>query len=829
MKRNQKVFTFGVIVAFLLAFSIYSPIRSYAYDWNVTHSTLLEEIDNVGYGYLTGNHDLENQYLEADYATDIRYVREGAGNPRVDSMDNGSSEFRSTIFSSSFYRSYDKFNYLDNEWETYPTYIQAFNKTNLGPNLNFTTGFNDMGILPLNSKTSLVLEGGIVYVFNVNLKANDIYDLNIKTTRTLYYIIYYEDTFSFFGGVDGVVRFIQPLIARGSGDHIIYLYSDFENDVIINPKEIEIQKIGSGDTVSKRFVNEPDEIWNETRNIDQDNLNRETTHAYFIDIPKGDYQIKYVRFDTGIDAWADIFSSSKYYEESIQSSFMDFSLGTDMPTGYIDKYKLHFEQDFQAIVLITAESHQTDYIEFDYIFSIKEIEIPILESGVVYEYQDDIISFGINIQQTQAVYFNLSTGDNYDLDVVRYANEGKNFGFSYTLEEMFAEDAIKILLEPGLYYFYFVEDIFAPVNYDFEIVMNSIDYEVFTDNMELTLEQENGDPLNYKLIMLNYTQFEFYCYNFSLFMNENYSVDVNYELFLEKFDSSIDSRSFTLGNQEDINGTFQAFDFNNTQELTLYSPEIENIRYLLVSVTEVYNTTEELSSPGTPFVNQTSVTLNLFLDTGYPDDFNDINIVEIELTLDDLGYAIINQDFNTSINEKELYVISVTFPEYTWYKVNITITNGTMDLSDYYFANSELLRPQRFTSALIYSKAYWKREDSNSYIHQYWENTTGPTYEALDLVEFGILSPDAVFMYAIDHTHLTAMNGSVIFEFIPFNCTEIGSIVFVSKGLSKGVIIGLSVAGGVIVVGTAAGVMVRYLGPKGKTPSQPATPPPPRY
>jgi len=469
MKRNQKVITFGIIVAFLIVFSMYSPVKTLAYDWNVTYRTMLEETDNVGYGYLIGNHDLENQYLEAEYATDVRYVREGAGFPLINSMDNGSSVFRNTIFSTSYYRSYDKFDYLNNEWKNYPTYIQALNNTNLGPNLNFTTGFHDLGDLSLNSKTSLVLEPDIVYVFNVNLKANDLYDLNIKTTRDLYYLIFYKDTFSFFGFTSGVEREIQPLISRGAGNHLIYLFSYFENDVIINPKEIETQKIGAGDTVSKRFVNEPNTIWNETRNEDQVNQNKESVHAYYIDIPKGDYQIKYVRFDDTVDAWADIFSSSQYYGATEQSSFADFSLGTDLPSGYIDKYKLHFEKDFKALVLVTSELDNNLYVEFDYIFSIKEIDIPVLESGVAYEYQDDLISFGINVEQTQAVYFNLSTGDSYDLDVMRYSEDGSNYGFGYTLEEIYAEDAVKILLDPGIYYFYFVEDIFV-IHMEFSII-----------------------------------------------------------------------------------------------------------------------------------------------------------------------------------------------------------------------------------------------------------------------------------------------------------------------------------------------------------------------
>jgi hypothetical protein len=815
MKRNQKVITFGIIVAFFLVFSVFSPIKTMAYDWNVTQSTILEETDNVGYGYLTGNHYYENQYLEADYATDIRYVREGTGSI-THSMDNSSSLFRSSQ-DSSYYRPFSRFNYLDAEWKSFPTYIQAMNNTGYGPNLNFTTGINDKGNLPLNAKTSLVIEADIYYVFTINLKAGDMYDLNMKSTGLVSYYVFFDDILSVSGTVNGLTRNIQPLAARDSGNHYLYLYATSEIDVVLNPREINVQKLGPNDSASKRFVNDPSELWNETRQDTQPNYEKVSTHAYYIDVPAGDYQFKFVRFDAGILTWAIFNPVVKYYESGSAPDFQDFMLGFFSD----DKITLHFEDDFKAVVYINAEYDDVgptwDFVEFDYIFSVKEVDIPTLDPGVDYEYQDDTVNFGINIEEKQAIYLNRSVPGTIGLQVIKYVDSGLVYGFSYTLRE-FGEDAAKIILEPGYYYF-----MYATVGtYDFDIVYKTIDIEPFSNDMDITLEQDNGNSSNYKLIRLNYTQFEFYNYNFSYLKNKNYTVEVHYELFLDTYQNNVDTSTFALGNQQ-VDGIYQAYDTNISQELTLYSPEVENVRYLLISIDDVYNNTGATwANYGVAFVNQTAVTIRFSLDTGYPDGLNGLTIQELDVALDSLGRGSVDSSFDIEDSNYELFIMRLTVPENTWYKIIITIENGTIDLNNYSFHNDENIRPDDYEGFIIYNENIFKDLTSSPLLGFTSLVNSTFTHE----LEFGILAPEMIFMYGINHIGL---NGTVSFEFISYNCTEIATHTIPKDGLSKGVIIGLAVAGGVIVVGTAAGVMVRYLGPKGKTPSQPSTPPPPQY
>ena len=757
---------------------------------------------------------MRNQYLEADYATDIRYVREGT-NSIINSMDNDSSVFRSSE-DSSYYQPFSRFNYLDAEWKTHPTYLQAFNKTGYGPHLNFTIGLNDQGKLALNEKTSLVIEPDIYYVFTINLKAGEMYDLNIRCTGTVVYEVYYDDILSVSGSVTGIVRDIQPLVARETGDHILYIYSANEVDVVFNPRKLEVEKLGPNDSASKRFINEPSEIWNETRQDTQINNGKTATHVYYIDVPAGDYQFKYVTFQPGIITVAIFNPLTKYYDSGSLPGFQDFTLG--FMSG--EKINVHFEHDFKAVVFIIAEYDDTppdwDYIEFDYVISVKEVDIPRLAPDKDYQYQDDTLNFGININQKQAIYLNKSTPGDISVQVIKYIDSELVYGFSYTIRQ-FGEDAAKIILEPGFYYF--VNE--AIGTYDFDIVYNTIDIEPFANNMDITLEQENGNSSNYKLLSLNYTQFEFFNYNFSFLMNMNYTLRVHYDLYLEKYQNSVDSSTFTLGNQE-VDGIFQAYNTNISQELTLFSPEVLNTRYLLISFDNIYNNTGATWSDwGVAFVNQTEATIQFGLDTGYPDGLNGVTIHQLDLSLDALGWGSVDSTFDIEDSDYDLFMMNLTVPENTWYKIIITIVNGTGDETQYDFHNDENIRPDDYEGFIIYNRYIFKDNSSQKIWSATQVNETFTT-----VIEFGVLASEMFFMYGIEHI---GKNGTVTFEFISYNCTEISAQAIIPSGLSKGVIIGLAIAGGVIVVGTAAGVMVRYLGPKGKTPSQPATPPPPRY
>ncbi|MHA1592676.1 MAG: hypothetical protein ACTSUP_09415, partial [Candidatus Heimdallarchaeaceae archaeon] len=403
MKRNQQRLTLlSLVVVILFISSSFSSVRTKAYEWDVTQTVTLQEYDNTGYGVITGNHAMENQYLEAQYDTDIRYVREPLGST-TQNMANNSKDFRAS-FTSLYYQSNNQFVKEDNEWTNFPTYIQAFNNTGYGPNLNFTLGIKNQGELVLNKNTAFELEAEVLYRYIVSLKADDIYDLNIKTTDSLTYYFYFEEQLADSDTINGISRDVQLLASRGKGDYELYFYSSSDNYIIIQPRDISVSKGTVNIPISGHFINNPDQIWNETKNLFEDNLKKESVKAYYFDVSPGDYQFKYIRFDNSITSRAHIVVPLIYYEEGQYYSFMDFVLGT----GSYEKFDLHIEFDTQVLIYITAETDNINYIEFDYLLSIRDIEVPLIEEGQQYQYQDDMINFGINIEQKQLIYLNYS-------------------------------------------------------------------------------------------------------------------------------------------------------------------------------------------------------------------------------------------------------------------------------------------------------------------------------------------------------------------------------------------------------------------------------------
>ncbi len=278
--NKRKTLFLALFVSSLLTLTAFTAVRTYSYNWDIYSSQVLQETNNVGYGLILNKNLPENQYLQLDYASDVRYVKEGYNN-HVDSYGNDSTTLRGVFpgIGSSYYTQNSLFDYYTNEWKDFPTYIQANNLTGVGPHLNFTSGVNSLGVLSLTSKTALVLDAKMLYFFSVKLKAGELYDLNIKSTSTVNFYIYYNNMLSYYDSVNGYTRDFQPLAARDSGIHLIYLYSSTDNDVVINPKKIEVTDIGSNTAVSRNFVNEPNQIWNETRQANQENKKKETVHA----------------------------------------------------------------------------------------------------------------------------------------------------------------------------------------------------------------------------------------------------------------------------------------------------------------------------------------------------------------------------------------------------------------------------------------------------------------------------------------------------------------------------------------------------------------------
>ncbi|MHA1829814.1 MAG: hypothetical protein ACTSX6_14330 [Candidatus Heimdallarchaeaceae archaeon] len=797
--NKRKTLFLALFVSSLLTLTAFTAVHTYSYNWDIYSSQVLQETNNVGYGLILNKNLPENQYLQLDYASDVRYVKEGYNN-HVDSYGNDSTTLRGVFpgIGSSYYTQNSLFDYYTNEWKDFPTYIQANNLTGVGSHLNFTSGVNSLGVLSLTSKTALVLDAKMLYFFSVKLKAGELYDLNIKSTSTVNFYIYYNNMLSYYDSVNGYTRDFQPLAARDSGIHLIYLYSSTDNDVVINPKKIEVTDIGSNTAVSRNFVNEPNQIWNETRQANQENKKKETVHAYYVTVPKGTYQFKYSLFDS-ISSTAWIIPLMTISDNTMKPVFMDIPLDS-----FSNKFTMHFEKEYSAIIFITAEYDNTDYIEFEYIFSVKDVELPIFESGNEHQVQDDIVVFGFIVEQTEIVYFNKSTAGLLDLSVIRYLDSGDIYFSTYTVYPA-AEDTTKILLQPG---FYFLSNQVIS-SYDFILEVNTVTYEEYTNPTTFSIKQQDGTPVNYKLFKLNYTGFKYTNYNFTLLTQNNYTVDVEYELFGPVHEFSLTQHDFVLGKQQ-VAGIYEGYRYSDSQEIVLCSQEEINFRYLLVYIKDIYNNTGySWPNKGDILVNQTSVQLRIKNDPGYPDVFENINVHEIDL--DSGGTGVITKSFTNTTNDKDLYIIRANVLEYSWYKVKVLIVNGTIDAVPYFYPNRDLSHPSYFYAVQVVNKYYYKDMLTTNYFAHYdSSNISHVTYD----IEFGIYNPSLIFFFGIDHAGL---NGTIRFDFIKYNCTPIPEIIlesFFAKGLGTGAIIGLAIAGSIIVVGTVAVVVVKVILPK---------------
>jgi len=804
--KKKKIALFYVISSLIISLAFIS-INSLAYDLNETETITLNEYDNVGYGVLDGNRLRENQLLETQYATDVRYVKEAIGST-THSMANDSSVFRTNL-ASTYYDDNIRYDIEQSTWRYNPIYIQAFNNTGTGPNLSFTTGVNNQGTLTLGSETAVEMEADTYYVFKVRLQAGEMYDLNMRSISSVSYYIYFNDYLSKSGSVNGETRNIQPLAARGSGDHYIYLFSNNDNYVVFKPMKIDVSSISADDFIAGDFVNEPNNIWDEERQVFVDNDNSEHVDAYIVRIPKGAYEFKYIRFDSGISTNAYMVIPSLYYEAGFQPQYLTFLIGSSAD----DKFVFSFEYDTKVLVYITAERDNNNYVEFDYIFAVEELDCPTLKSGEIYEYEDNFLSFGIDVKETQLAYFNISVGS----VMVWYLDyQDKNLAFgSYYILGSNALTAAKLLLQPGYYYF------FNPNEgvYDFDIEYNEVLVEEFTDSFDFELSQRDGDPSNYKLFKIVNADFDYHNYNLSLVTVLNRTVEFGCYTYLENNQEVFWGTTDFVGYQQ-VDGTYQGYPVNNTQILNFLSTGESTTRYVLFEIYDIYNNTGySWPSAGSAFSEPEALTLRFSTDSDNPEVFANVNLNLIEAVLNETGSYFTSANFNTTVSDIDIYLIHATVPEHTWYKVEIVIINGLRDNNVY-----NLMNPDGYFPGYFYRDAVWNKYynlDTSTPTHYVNYDGSNVSYVTFD-IEFGVFDPNLIFMFGVDHT---ALNGSIEFKFIPYDCTPISSIVSVIvKGLGLAGIIALAAIGGVAGFGILVFVVFRVVIPKIKS-KTPASPP----
>ncbi|MCK4973602.1 MAG: hypothetical protein KAS52_09790, partial [Candidatus Heimdallarchaeota archaeon] len=177
--------------------------------------------------------------------------------------------------------------------------------------------------------------------------------------------------------------------------------------------------------------------------------------------------------------------------------------------------------------------------------------------------------------------------------------------------------------------------------------------------------------------------------------------------------------------------------------------------------------------------------------------------------LSEIGAGSYSTGFTNVIADQQLYIFNATVRELTWYKIKIIIVNGTRDNTYYSFENSDSVRPDYFYRSAIWNEYYYLDSFDSTFFRTYdSSNFSQVTWEA----EFGVYSPNLVFMFGITHA---GFNGTISFEFIPYNCTEITPIDMPSLGgLSSGAIVGISIAASLVAAGGIAVLVIKVVVPK---------------
>lgn len=783
----------------LIIVSSLTPILTFAGQFNESESVVLHEDTNVGYGVITEDMPV-NYFIQNDYATELRNVMPNSG-IQIDSLEDQSSKLISNIDSVAYAPRYVSVPDYPEDIKL-PTFIQALNKTNFAPHVNITTGLQNMGVLPLDSRIGFTVETKYIYLFSVTLDSNAVYDLNMRSTGTVNCLIY-DATLELLVNsytVIGTSRQVQPLFSQTGNPLLLYFYASNEADIIIEPIKIQAEELVPDVSISKTFINPPDQIWNETIQDWQQNKKKETVHVYHAELPAGSYHIKYAVFDNVIDS-----SMIVYTDEYMHTDVITGMLNTMLfeNNGH-EQTVAHFTKTTRVYILIVSEPG----VEFDYLFSIKHVNVDLLDQGD-YHYQGSMVYFLLNVSNTQVVFLNKSGTTDVKVSVQRYAPNlsNKTYYFDYNIRYT-ASQSKKILLIPGLYFFLYDE----VDNYDFWLTVNRITPQNFENSATIQLSQNVEASSSYALLRISPSDAQIFdCYNFTFSMPNNYTIEVYRALYTQVSASPIDVDTLVLGNQQQ-NGEFFAYKENNTQALVLFAPQ-QSERYLLLSIETIYNNTDATwPNKGTEITNTTTVSFNVVHTDELPDSMKDGNYNEEELSVDVSGNAFYTHTFNEN-DSVEFYALRLKAPLLTWYNVSMTIVNGTIDSTLYFMPNSDGL-----FLGLIYGMYLWNRY----YVQDVFSPDIIYAYEPSNISnvlwynEFGTFDEDVVIIFVIEHTGL---NGTISIRFDAHNSTELASLNVTSfippeKATNNlMLIIGGSIAG---VIGLAVIVIVvlRVVKPK---------------
>ncbi|MHA1685778.1 MAG: hypothetical protein ACTSYD_05130 [Candidatus Heimdallarchaeaceae archaeon] len=792
--KIRYVYLFAVM-ALLLSSSTLSAMDLTTIELNTTESFSLNRDGNIEYGAINSSYYVANHLIKTDYATDLVYFREGRASKTASLNNNSQLVMTNTEIYTSPYFEWSR-DETEPSWK--PIYVVAYNKTDYAPNINFTLGVEKMGYLELNKRTAFTLDSKYIYVFKIDFENSKIlYDLNARSTAVVYCLLVDAKTnvtVNSFNIYDDN-RKPQPIYSPKGNAILVYLYSDFDTSIIIEPRTLNIKEVSYDEAISGTFYNPPDMIWNETLHNWQSNEKRDTLHAFYVELPAGTYLVRYDVFNNSVNSELTLITNESFCTDTLFEGYNVLTISSQRrQTVY------HAVKPTRIIILLSGDPGT----EFDYVITFRHADVPIFSQGDN-PYNEEVLAFFLNITSPEVVLITHNFPVSIDGRFYRYTSgTSKTYYFYYTLRED-PNMALKLLLVPGLYLF--VSNQFS--SYDTTIKIVEIKPKEFDENYTIQLHQTDYSAESYVLLKIDLGSDIFNAFNLTLSTQGNYTVEVLYTYYASVHKDAIGGNKIDLGNQQQ-NGNYVAYGTNNTEIINMFSPENKTTRYLLLYVYKIYNNTEcSLPDLGNEITEPTLVTLNLIKTNETPDGLKNMNYVEAKLTTDKQGKAIYSVSLNDTTTT--FLALKVNVPDLRWYDIDATIVNGLIDYT-FYFLDA---KDEAFVG-YVYGYVLW-----NKYYSVYYFSDNFNHYNDTDIsnvkwhTEFGVLDNSVLLFLVIDPVNTDC---TVEITFTPHQCSVISPLnlgVF-PKPPSQTVnltTIGIA-AGGVVIFTILTSVVVRLFGRK---------------
>ncbi len=758
------------------------------------------------FGAIVSDNSILRQDISTEYANTFNYVQ---GKNSLSTNYQNDSEDTQFSLDSDYYRPAKFFDPNSSNWTELPTYLVVDNLTGNNPDVSFRQSINAQGALELSEETILYGEKNTIYLYNI-FPDEFIYDLDMRTTSTITYYMYVNGTLLSVQNVNGHTRTNQLLIPSNleHGEIELYIVCTTDTMVIFNPVKLATKVLEEGKSIFDSLRVEVDQYWNETIQAFEENNRNYDVNTYKITVNRGTYRFKYENFDNTI-----LTDCYIYTAQTINSMFSTSNNKyAPIITPYTGNNEMELYFDEKTTVYIVIDATPGD--DFEYVLSINKINPPVFSTDKQIVHIDNpSLTFLLNLTETKMVWFNSSTS--YLLYVFRYM-ASRDFYWSFLSITSNPISANKLLLESGVYFFTIIDD----AGYDLKIQCNLADVDQFDYTVDtqkqFSIEQNMGLSEHYKVFEIPSLPLQYNSFNISINSNANYSADLRLYLFTGNMVYNFGNMDYYIG-QKQINGEFVSYGENNTQCLNLLDQANIDKSYLVVEMRNLYNTTTTAyPNKGDLFVNQTLAQFRLIYDSdSTPDVLNNHVIHDIGLTTDTTGSTSHTANFITTESLLHLYNFKATIRQNTWYEVEVTIINATLDNTyRLIYLTNTLGYTQGYSRNIWLHNTYQVGEYSSFHYDSYDDSNIS---DVKAYFEFGALDTNVLLQIFIVSP---GDNGTITLQLTAHSCTlfdtlTIPEIDIRSSFFRDNAMLLAIIAGGTVVLGGLIGGIVALVN-KGK-------------